>query len=123
MSFGAFAHRTQMILLPVDAGALLQQTFRDSPKGLFSSPPPVLHASSGFFHPGFLPEGTSVGEDADFLLLPSPFGKDLGNPVLWCGYTLGITSDSPGSQALVEFLKSPIATRIVDGTVRFSDTH
>lgn len=105
--FGAFARNNDFVA--GGAGAVASTDFRDSPKGLFSSPPQCYMHRQASFIPAFFPEGTIVGEDADFFYFPSYAGKDLGNPVLGAGTVWAITSDSPGSQALVEFLKSPIA--------------
>jgi alpha-glucoside transport system substrate-binding protein len=44
--------------------------FRDSPKGLFSSPPKCYMHRQASFIPSFFPEGTKVGEDADFFYFP-----------------------------------------------------
>jgi alpha-glucoside transport system substrate-binding protein len=46
------------------AGAVATTDFRDSPKGLFSSPPQCYMHRQASFIPAFFPEGTEVGEDA-----------------------------------------------------------
>ena len=58
----------------VDGGraAVAATDFRDSPKGLFGMPPKCyLHRQASFIS-SFFPEGTKLGEDADFFYLP-PF--------------------------------------------------
>lgn len=105
--FGAFARNDDYVA--GGAGAVASTDFRDSPKGLFSSPPQCYMHRQASFIPAFFPEGTSVGEDADFFYFPAYEGKDLGKPVLGAGTVWAITQDSPGAHALVEFLKSPIA--------------
>ena len=91
------------------AGAVATTDFRDSPAGLFASPPQCYMHKQASFIPAFFPEGTEVGEDADFFYFPSYADGDLGNPVLGAGTVAAITNDSPGAQALIEFLRSPEA--------------
>ncbi len=78
------------------AGAVATTDFRDSPKGLFSSPPQCYMHRQASFIPAFFPEGTVVGEDADFFYFPSYADKDLGNPVLGAGTLWAITNAEPG---------------------------
>ncbi|MCL4143080.1 UNVERIFIED_CONTAM: hypothetical protein GTU68_004483 [Idotea baltica] len=108
--FGAFARNNDFVA--GGAGAVASTDFRDSPKGLFSSPPQCYMHRQASFIPAFFPEGTIVGEDADFFYFPSFSGKDLGSPVLGAGNAVAITNDSAGARALIEFLKSPIAHEI-----------
>jgi len=108
--FGAFAGNDAYVA--GGAGAVASTDFRDSPKGLFASPPLCyLHRQASFI-PAFFPEDTMVGEDADFFYFPAYAGKDLGSPVLGAGTVWGITNDSPGAQALIEFLREPVAHEI-----------
>ena len=106
--FGAFARNDDYVA--GGAAAVASTDFRDSPKGLFSSPPQCYMHRQASFIPAFFPEGTVVG--ADFFYFPAYAGKDLGKPVLGAGTVWAITSDSPGAQALIEFLKSPIAHEV-----------
>ncbi len=108
--FGAFARNEKYVV--GGAGAVASTDFRDSPKGLFSSPPQCYMHRQASFIPAFFPEGTSVGEDADFFYFPSYASKNLGNPVLGAGTVFSITKDSKGARALIEFLKSPIAHEV-----------
>jgi alpha-glucoside transport system substrate-binding protein len=107
--FGAFARNDAYVA--GGAGAVASTDFRDSPKGLFSSPPQCYMHRQASFIPAFFPEGTVVGEDGDanFFYFPSYASKDLGKPVLGAGTLWAITKDSPGAQALITFLESPIA--------------
>lgn len=93
------------------AGAVASTDFRDSPKGIFSSPPQCYMHRQASFIPAFFPEGTKVGEglDADFFYFPSYADKDLGAPVLGAGTLVTITNESEGAKAVIEFLKTPIA--------------
>ncbi|MBX2886457.1 MAG: ABC transporter substrate-binding protein [Granulosicoccus sp.] len=108
--FGAFARNDSYVA--GGAGVVASTDFRDSPKGLFSSPPQCYMHRQASFIPAFFPEGTVVGEDADFFYFPSYAEKDLGKPVLGAGTLFSITKDSTGARALVEFLKSPIAHEV-----------
>ena len=99
----------------VDGGraAVSATDFRDSPKGLFAVPPKCyLHRQASFIS-SFFPEGTKLGEDADFFYLP-PFASkpDLGNPVLGGGTLFTITKDSKAARAFIDFLKMLLAHEI-----------
>jgi len=108
--FGWFARNDDYVA--GGAGAVASTDFRDSPKGLFDSPPQCyLHRQASFI-PAFFPEGTVVGEDADFFYFPAYEEKDLGKPVLGAGTTFVITDDSPGAHAFIDFLQTPIAHEI-----------
>ncbi len=108
--FGWFARNDAF----VDGGAAAVATtdFRDSPKGLFASPPKCYMHHQASFIPSFFPEGTELGTDADFFYLPAYDGKDLGKPVLGAGTLAMITRDSDASRAFIEFLKTPIAHEV-----------
>lgn len=94
------------------AGAVGATDFRDSPKGLFASPPACYMHRQASFIPSFFPEGTVVGEDIDFFYFPAYEGKDLGKPVLGAGTLFVVTQDSPATQAFMRFLQAPIAHEI-----------
>ncbi|MBW3245648.1 ABC transporter substrate-binding protein [Epibacterium sp. DP7N7-1] len=108
--FGWFARNDDFV--SGGAGAVASTDFRDSPKGLFSSPPQCMMHRQASFIPAFFPEGTEMGLDADFFYFPAYEGKELGNPVLGAGTIWSITNDSTGAQALMGFLKSPIAHEV-----------
>lgn len=108
--FGAFARNDKYVSGGV--GAVASTDFRDSPKGLFSSPPQCYMHRQASFIPSFFPEGTSIGDDVDFFYFPAYASKDLGKPVLGAGTLFGITKDSKGARGLIEFLKSPIAHEV-----------
>ncbi|MGB3407942.1 MAG: ABC transporter substrate-binding protein [Jannaschia sp.] len=105
--FGAFARNDDY----VNGGAqsVANTDFRDSPTGLFEIPPACYMHRQASFIPAFFPEGTVVGEDADFFYFPAYADKDLGKPVLGAGTLFAITNPSEGAEALIEFLKLPIA--------------
>lgn len=86
--------------------------FRDSPKGLFDSPPQCYMHRQASFIPAFFPENTVVGEDADFFYFPAYAEKKLGNPVLGAGTLISITNDSDAARGFIEFLKTPFAHEI-----------
>lgn len=108
--FGWFAGNDKF----VDGGARAVATsdFRESPRGLFSSPAKCYMHRQASFIPSFFPEGTVLGEDADFFYFPAYASKDLGKPVLGAGTMWGITQDSKAAQAFMSFLQTPIAHEI-----------
>ncbi|HMS95539.1 MAG TPA: ABC transporter substrate-binding protein [Tabrizicola sp.] len=108
--FGAFARNDAYVA--GGAAAVATTDFRDSPKGLFSSPPQCYMHRQASFIPSFFPEGTVVGEDADFFYFPAYAGKDLGKPVLGAGTLAFITKDTEASRAFIEWLKTPIAHEV-----------
>jgi alpha-glucoside transport system substrate-binding protein len=108
--FGAFAKNDKAVA--GGAGAVASTDFRDSPKGLFTSPPQCYMHHQASFIPSFFPEGTELGTDADFFYMPAYAGKDLGKPVLGAGTLAFITKDGEGARAFIEFLKTPIAHEI-----------
>jgi len=83
--------------------------FRDSPKGLFDVPPQCYMHRQASFIPAYFPEGTVLGEDADFFYFPAYEGKDLGVPVLGAGTLMAITNPSEAASAFMDFLKTPFA--------------
>ncbi len=108
--FGWFARNDDF----VDGGsvAVAATDFRDSPKGLFASPPKCYMHRQASFIPTFFPEGTELGVDADFFYFPAYEGKDLGKPVLGAGTLFAITNPSETASAFMEFLKTPIAHEV-----------
>jgi alpha-glucoside transport system substrate-binding protein len=108
--FGYFARNDKF----VDGGAAAVATtdFRDSPKGLFASPPKCYMHRQASFIPSFFPEGTELGADADFFYFPAYAGKDLGKPVLGAGTLAMITKDGPAARAFVDWLETPIAHEV-----------
>jgi alpha-glucoside transport system substrate-binding protein len=108
--FGYFARNDDYVA--GGASVVASTDFRDSPKGLFSSPPQCYMHRQASFIPSFFPEGTVVGEDADFFYFPAYASKNLGKPVLGAGTVFAITKDSKAARALIEFLKTPIAHEV-----------
>ena len=86
--------------------------FRDSPQGLFASPPQCYMHRQASFIPAFFPEGTSVGEDADFFYFPAYAGQDLGAPVLGAGTLWAITNENEAAHELITFLQTTEAHEI-----------
>jgi alpha-glucoside transport system substrate-binding protein len=105
--FGAFARNDAYVA--GGAGAVASTDFRDSPKGMFASPPQCYMHRQASFIPIFFPEGTSVGEDVDFFYFPAYAEKELGNPVLGAGTLWSITNESDAAHELIAFLKTPEA--------------
>lgn len=108
--FGAFARNDTYVA--GGPSAVSATDFRDSPKGLFDSPPQCYMHRQASFIPAFFPEGTVVGEDADFFYFPAYAAQDLGNPVLGAGTLVSILDDSEAARGFIEFLKTPIAHEI-----------
>lgn len=105
--FGYFARNDAYV--DGGASAVASTDFRDSPTGLFSIPQKCYMHRQASFIPAFFPEGTVMGEDADFFYFPSYASKDLGKPVLGAGTVLAITNPSDTANAMIDFLKLPIA--------------
>ena len=85
--FGEFARNDDYVA--GGAGAVASTDFRDSPKGLFSSPPQCYMHRQASFIPAFFPEGTVVGEDADFFYFPAYAEQGSGQAGSGCGHALG----------------------------------
>lgn len=119
--FGWFARNDDFV--DGGAGAVASTDFRDSPKGMFASPPKCYMHRQASFIPSFFPEGTEIGTDADFFYFPAYADKDLGKPVLGAGTLFAITDDSKGAQAFIDFLKTPIAHEIWMSQTGFLTPH
>jgi len=76
---------------------------------LFDSPPQCYMHRQASFIPAFFPEGTVVGEDADFFYFPAYAEKDLGAPVLGAGTVWAITNPSDAANELIAYLETPEA--------------
>ena len=109
-AFGTFARNDDYVA--GGAGAVASTDFRDSPKGIFTSPPQCYMHRQASFIPAFFPEDTAVGEDADFFYFPAFAEKDLGAPVLGAGTLWAITNENEAAHDLIEYLKTPAAHEI-----------
>ena len=67
--FGWFAKNDTFV--DGGAAAVASTDFRDSPGGLFASPPKCYLHRQASFVPAFFPEGTELGADADFFYFPA----------------------------------------------------
>ncbi len=101
--FGYFARNDAYV--DGGASAVANTDFRDSPAGLFSIPPKCYMHRQASFIPTFFPEDS----EADFFYFPAYEGKDFGKPVLGAGTLWAITNASEASNALIDYLKTPIA--------------
>jgi alpha-glucoside transport system substrate-binding protein len=119
--FGWFARNDDYV--SGGAGQVASTDFRDSPKGLFASPPQCYMHRQASFVPAFFPEGIEFGEDVDFFYFPSFAEKDLGNPVLGGGTLMSITDPSEATNHLMEFFKLPIAHEIMMAQTGFLTPH
>lgn len=111
--FGAFARNDEYVA--GGSGAVASTDFRDSPKGMFSSPPQCYMHRQASFIPAFFPEGTEVGEDADFFYFPAYADKDLGSPVLGAGTLWTITNENQAAHDLIAYLQTVPAHEIFMG--------
>lgn len=119
--FGSFAKNDKFVAGGV--GAVATTDFRDSPKGLFASPPQCYMHRQASFIPSFFPEGTVIGQDADFFYFPAYAGKDLGQPVLGAGTMFAKLTDNPVGDAFISFLESPIAHEVWMAQTGFVTPH
>ena len=119
--FGDFARNDDYVA--GGAGAVASTDFRDSPKGLFDSPPQCYMHRQASFIPAFFPDGTEVGEDADFFYFPAYAGKDLGTPVLGAGTLWAITNENEAAHDLIAYLQTPEAHEIWMGLKGFLTPH
>ncbi|WP_322889184.1 MULTISPECIES: ABC transporter substrate-binding protein [unclassified Yoonia] len=119
--FGLFARNDAWVA--GGSGAVATTDFRDSPRGLFDSPPQCYMHRQASFIPAFFPEGTEVGADADFFYFPAYESEDLGSPVLGAGTLWAITNPSDAANDLIEFLKTPEAHEIWMGLGGFLTPH
>ena len=120
-TFGTFAKNEDWV--NGGAASVASTDFRDSPAGLFNVPPECYLHHQASFIPSFFPEGTELGLDADFFYFPEFASEDLGKPVLGAGTMWGITQDSDGARALLEFLKTPLAHEIWMAQAGFLTPH
>lgn len=119
--FGSFARNDDFVM--GGAGTVATTDFRDSPSGLFASPPGCYMHRQASFIPAFFPDGTEVGEDADFFYFPSYEGEDLGNPVLGGGTLMAVTDPSDATSAFMAFLQTPFAHEIMMAQGGFLTPH
>lgn len=119
--FGYFARNDAYVA--GGAAAVASTDFRDSPKGLFSSPPQCYMHRQASFIPSFFPEGTELGTDADFFYFPAYAEKDLGQPVLGAGTLAFMMKDTEAGRAFIEWLKTPIAHEVWMAQTGFVTPH
>ncbi|MEJ2043622.1 MAG: ABC transporter substrate-binding protein [Reinekea sp.] len=106
-TFGEIAKNDDFVV--GGAEAVGTTDFRDSPKDLFTVPPKCFMHRQASFIPAFFPEEVVVGEDADFFYFPAYASKDLGKPVLGSGTVAAITKPTKATEALLEYLLTPLA--------------
>ncbi len=94
------------------AAAVAATDFRDSPAGLFASPPGCyLHRAPSFIASHF-PAGVEIGTDVDFFAFPSDPGKGADRPVLGSGTFALVMRDGPAARAFIAFLQTPLAHEV-----------
>lgn len=119
--FGWFARDDKKVA--GGAGVVASTDFRDSPKGLFTSPPQCYMHRQASFVPAFFPEDVEFGTDTDFFYLPGYEAKDLGSPVLGGGTVMAVTDPSDATLELMEFFKLPIAHEVMMAQTGFLTPH
>jgi alpha-glucoside transport system substrate-binding protein len=97
--------------------------FRESPNGLFESPPACYMHRQASFIPSFFPEDAMVGDDYDFFYFPAPADGSLGQPVLGGGTLFAVFSENPVATAFIEFLKTPAAHELWMAQSGFTTPH
>ena len=120
-TFGTFAKNDEWV--NGGSGSVGSTDFRDSPAGLFASPPQCYMHRQASFAPAFFPEDAEAGEDYDFFYFPSFAEKDLGNPVLGGGTLMAVTDQSDATDAFIEFLKTPFAHEVMMAQTGFLTPH
>jgi alpha-glucoside transport system substrate-binding protein len=89
---------------------VLSTNVGDSPTGMFDNPPSCfLHRQAGWIS-SFFPEGTKVGEEADFFYFP-PIDEAQGKPVLGGGDVFSMMNDRPEVRAVMQYLTTPDAAK------------
>jgi alpha-glucoside transport system substrate-binding protein len=119
--FGEFALNGDYVQGGVEAVATTD--FRDSPSGLFSIPPECMMHRQASFIPAFFPEDVEMGRDVDFFYFPAYESQDLGRPVLGAGTLFSITDPSDATNAMIEFLKLPVAHELWMAQAGFLTAH
>jgi alpha-glucoside transport system substrate-binding protein len=120
-AFGEIALNNEMVAGGSEGVAATD--FRESPLGLFASPPQCFMHRQASFIPTFFPDGTEIGVDADFFYFPASGEGDLGSPVLGAGTLAFITRDTEASRAFIEWLKTPIAHEVWMARTGFLTPH
>lgn len=105
------------------AGAVAATDFRDSARGLFTSPPACYLHHQASFIPTFFPEDRLMGQDYDFFYLPAPADGSLGQPVLGSGTFFAVLTDNPAALAFINFLKTPAAHELWMSQSGFTTPH
>ena len=119
--FGFFAKNDDFV--NGGSGSVGSTDFRDSPAGLFASPPQCYLHRQASFAPAFFPEGAEAGRDYDFFYLPAFAEKDLGNPVLGGGTLMAVTDQTDGTDAFMRFLELPFAHEVMMAQTGFLTPH
>ena len=120
-TFGWFARNEEYVA--GGSAAVATVDFRDSVNGLFDSPPACYMHRQASFIPAFFRDDVELGVDADFFYFPAFESKDLGRPVLGAGTLFGITNESDGAHAFIEFLQSEIANELWMAQSTFNSLH
>ena len=108
--WGEFARNEKYVAGGV--GNVAIQDWRDSPKGLFDSPPKCYMHLAGTYITSFFPKGVKYG-DWDFFYFPARASKpELGKPVMGGGNFWTISKNSPAAHGFIKWLQTPIAVEL-----------
>ena len=110
-AYGSFVRNPDYVAGNPNATATVD--FRESPRGLFESPPTCMMHRQASFIPAYFPDGTVLGEDADFFYFPAYAERDLGTPVLGAGTLFAITNPNPAAELFMQFLQTPFAHEVM----------
>ena len=119
--FGWFAKNDDFVA--GGPASVASNDFRESPNGLFDSPPACYMHRQASFIPSFFPDGTVEGEDYDFFYFPAPADGSMGQPVLGGGTLFGVFTDNPVAMAFIDFLKTPAAHELWMAQSGFTTPH
>ena len=109
-TFGTFAKNEDFV--KGGGQAVAGTDFRESPKGLFASPPECFMHKQASFIPTFFPDGTEIGTDVDFFYFPAFESQDLGQPVLGAGTFFAMAKQSEATEALLKYLTTSLAQEV-----------
>ena len=119
-AFGSFAKNDEYVDGGVEAVATTD--FRDSPKGLFATPPKCYMHRQASFIPTFFPEGTELGVERRFLLFPPLCLRKLGQSRVGCRHSVRRDQTQQGGHGFHRFPETPHRPRNLDGSKRIPDS-
>jgi alpha-glucoside transport system substrate-binding protein len=108
--FGSFARNEDYV---AGGGSAVASTdFRDSPAGIFTTPPECFMHHQASFIPTVFPEDAEAGLDYSFFYFPPFASEELGNPVLGAGTLWAMTDESEATHVLFDYLTTALSHEI-----------